>query len=94
MDYLIVSIVILELNLVTECHDPSHSVFHVQFFQSSMSRLNWFPSFIRINWIESYNLTQLVLSVGLNKLSLIPHYLSLIIIYTPMFLPSNPLGRW
>ena len=62
--------------------------------QSYMSRINWFPLLIRINLIDYYDLTQLVLSGDLNKLSLITHSLFLLIIYTPMFFTSSPLGKW
>ena len=62
--------------------------------KSSISRLTWFPLLIRFNWIESYHSTQLVLSGDLNTWSLIPHSLFLLIIYTLMFFPSTPLGRW
>ena len=96
MDYPIVFRLMFVLKIVTECHYLSRSVCHVQCFMfnpnipclDSIGFPNLFDS------IESYDLTQLVLSVDLNKFSLIPHYLFLLIIYTPVFLSSPPLGRW
>ena len=87
------SSLLLVFNLVDECHDLSHSVFHVQ-STTSMYRLNWFPLLTWLNWVESYNLTKCVLYGDFSKFSLIFHSLFLLIINTQMFLPSPPLGIW
>ena len=62
MDYLIVSILLFVLNLVTECHD-----FFVFNPNPLCIKSIWFPLLIRLNWIESYDSTQLFLSRDLNK---------------------------
>ena len=81
------------LNLVAECHDPLYSVCHAQYVNILCLDSIGLHLLILLHWIDSYDLTQLVLSGDLNKLSLIPHYLFLLIIYTPMFFPSPTLGR-
>ena len=93
MDYLIVSILLFLLNLVTECHNFSCSMCHFQ-SQASIYLLNYFPLLTQLNWVESYESIQLVLSGDLSEFSRIPYSLLLLIIYTLMFFPLPPLGRW
>ena len=78
-DYLIVFGLLFGLNLMTGRRDLSHSVRHVQCVNLPYLDSIGFPPLIRLNWIDSYNSIQLVLFGDLNKLSLIPHSLFLLI---------------
>ena len=92
--YLIVFCLLFVLNIVTGRRDLSLSVFHVQSVNLPCLESIGFPHWFDLDLIDSLNKIQFVFFGDLNKLSLIPYYLFLLIIYVLMFFPSPPLVRW